>query len=131
MRTMEEAPAAPPAKIADRHLAAVVRSLGLRTEAHGQLSDRRRQALAQQRTHLERQSDLLGTPASTLSIDNHQFNRYLYIDERRSGADPEDQASAWRAVLRAGRVSRRRARTGATDGRDRQSPRRPGAASAR
>src|SRR5437763_7717040 len=55
----------------------------------------------------------------------------MCIDGGRSGVDPEDQAARRRAVLRAGRIPRRRARTGSADGDDREGARRPGAVAAR
>src|SRR6185369_2584275 len=53
--------------------------------------------------------------ASIVSIDNCRLNRYLYIDVDRSGARPQAEARSRWAVLRARRLSRRRARAGAAD----------------
>src|SRR5947209_9200275 len=54
--------------------------------------------------------------SGSLKIDNHHFNWYSYIDECRSETHPEEQAAGRRTLLRAGGVSRRRARTGRPHG---------------
>src|SRR5919106_1251913 len=69
-------------------------------------------------------------PFPIVSIDRYEFNRYMYIDGRRFGACAQDEASCRTAVLRAGRVPRRRARARAPHGRGGEGPRRPGPPSA-
>src|SRR5436305_10928291 len=66
-----------------------------------------------------------------ISIDIYHFNRYTYIDAGRSGADPEAEAPARRALLRPGRLPRRRAPASAADGPDRQGAGRPDPVAAR